>query len=241
MATCEDILEELKSLGTEQNRIIYKRHGMGDRVFGVSFENLRKLHKRIKVNHDLAVKLWDAEFYEARALAMMIADPNAADAATLDRWAESIGNYGIADSLSGYTIKTPFARQMADKWITSESEWIGTAGWNLVGSLALNDKTLPDDYFANHLETIERHLHGSKNRVRYAMNSALIAIGMRSPTLEEKAIAAAKRIGKVEVDHGETNCKTPEAVSYIKKAKDHKKAKAEKAATKKSTTANPVR
>jgi len=31
-------------------------------------------------------------------------------------------------------------------------------------------------------------------------------------------LAAAKRIGKVEVDHGETSCKTPDASTYIRKA-----------------------
>jgi hypothetical protein len=32
------------------------------------------------------------------------------------------------------------------------------------------------------------------------------------------AVAAATRIGKVDVNHGDTNCKTPEAVFYIEKA-----------------------
>lgn len=49
-----------------------------------------------------------------------------------------------------------------------------------------------------------------------------IAIGTRSETLEAKALAAAARIGKVIVDHGQTNCKTPDAVSYIKKARARK-------------------
>lgn len=40
---------------------------------------------------------------------------------------------------------------------------------------------------------------------------------MRTPKLEKIAIAAAVRIGPVEVDHGETACKAPEAVSYIEK------------------------
>jgi hypothetical protein len=31
-------------------------------------------------------------------------------------------------------------------------------------------------------------------------------------------VRTAKKIGKVEVDHGETNCKTPDAVTYIEKA-----------------------
>jgi hypothetical protein len=50
------------------------------------------------------------------------------------------------------------------------------------------------------------------------MNGALISIGIYKPALRKKAIEAARRMGKVDVDHGETNCKTPDAVSYIEKA-----------------------
>ena len=54
----EDVIRELESLGTAQNRKIYKRHGAGDRLFGVSFANLNKLKKKIKTDHDLANQLW---------------------------------------------------------------------------------------------------------------------------------------------------------------------------------------
>ena len=60
------------------------------------------------------------------------------------------------------------------------------------------------------------------------MNNALISIGVRNPKLQKSATAAAVRIGTVEVDHGETSCKTPEAVSYIKKTVAHNKKKAAK-------------
>ena len=49
------------------------------------------------------------------------------------------------------------------------------------------------------------------------MNMALISIGGSREALREKAIAASRRIGKVEVDHGETGCKTPVAEPYINK------------------------
>jgi hypothetical protein len=55
------------------------------------------------------------------------------------------------------------------------------------------------------------------------MNGALISIGILKPALRKRAIEAAKRIGKVEVDHGETNCKTPNAVSSIEKASQRKR------------------
>jgi hypothetical protein len=57
------------------------------------------------------------------------------------------------------------------------------------------------------------------------MNRALIAIGCRSPGLRKLADAAAKRIGKVEIDHGDTACKTPDAAEYIERTWAHSTAK----------------
>ncbi len=87
----------------------------------------------------------------------------------------------------------------------------------LLCTLARSDEELSDDYFAERLATIEREIHGRENRVRYAMNSAVIQIGARNEKLKQLATSTAERIGRVEVDHGETGCKTPEAVSYIEK------------------------
>lgn len=58
------------------------------------------------------------------------------------------------------------------------------------------------------------------------MNNALIAIGIYKPELREKAITAAQRIGKVDVDHGKTSCKIPDAAEYINKAVAHYEKKA---------------
>jgi hypothetical protein len=85
--------------------------------------------------------------------------------------------------------------------------------------MAMRNQDLPDRYFEKYLKTIEKEIHGRKNRVRDAMNGAMIAIGMRSAALEKKATVAAGKVGKVEVDHGETGCKTPDAITYIKKGR----------------------
>jgi hypothetical protein len=55
------------------------------------------------------------------------------------------------------------------------------------------------------------------------MNGALISIGVFKPALRARAIETARSIGKVEVDHGETNGKTPDAVPYIEKASKRKR------------------
>ena len=56
----QEALDTLKSLGTEQNRKIYRRHGAGEDVYGVSFAHLKDLKKKIKTDHDLAVALWES-------------------------------------------------------------------------------------------------------------------------------------------------------------------------------------
>lgn len=219
--TTRDILRELEAYGTEQNRKVYARHGVGESQFGVSFANLRLIGKQHLGDQRLALDLWATGNHDARMLATIIADPEAVTDKLLEDWRKDLDNYVITDALTGLVARTPHCRQKAEKWMRAKAEWTGRAGFGLLAHLAMRDATLPDDYFEPYIELIEREIHTRKNRTRDAMNSALIAIGIRNQNLERKAVAAAKRIGDVEVDHGETGCKTPDAVEYIQRAKEH--------------------
>ena len=205
--TKAEALKELKAAGTAQNRKVYARHGVAGPMYGVSYAALGKLKKRIKIDQPLAEKLWATGIQDAMALGRMIADPAQMTATKLNAWVKTVGNRGLAAELSNLAAESPVARKQTDKWVTSKNELIGCAGWHTLASIARQESGLPDAYFEDHLETIESKIHTSKNWVKYAMNNALISIGTRNTKLEKKAIAAAKRIGKVEVDHGETGCK----------------------------------
>jgi 3-methyladenine DNA glycosylase AlkD len=213
-----ETMQQLEVMGTAQNRKIYRRHGVGENQYGVSTANLKLLQKQIRINHTLAQSLWNTGNHDARLLATMVADPAQVEDHLLEAWAQDLDNYVIADAFAGLVSRTPLARPKMEAWTHAESEWIGQAGWNLLAHLALKDTALPDDYFRSYLNLIEQNIHRRKNRVRYSMNSALIAIGLRNTTLQEEALALARKIGPVEVDHGETNCQTPDAVAYIHKA-----------------------
>ncbi|MFC2140734.1 DNA alkylation repair protein [Acidobacteriota bacterium] len=222
----KEVMEQLEAMGTAQNRKIYARHGAGENMFGVSFANLHKLQKKIKKNHALAVQLWESGNVDAQSLATMIADPEQMDEPTIEKWLQDLDYYMLVDIYVGSIVsKTPFARAKMEQWTQSEDEWVGRAGWQLLAHLAMKDKELSDEYFQPFLERIETSIHTGKNRTRDAMNGALIAIGMRNDALEKKALAVSKAIGTVEVDHGDTSCKTPDAAAYIKKAKNRKKKK----------------
>ena len=224
--TAKDLLKELESLGNEQTRKTHKRHGVTGKAFGVSYADLGKLQKMFKTNHELASGLWASGIHDARVLATMIADPAQMKAREIDAWAKDLSNYVITDALAGLVSKTSSARKKAEQWAKSKDEWLCSAGWQVIGALARRDPDLPDSYFLSYLATIERDIHSSKNRVRHAMNSALIGFGTRNDALEKRALSVAKAIGKVEVDHGETGCKTPDAAGYIRKTNEQVRAKA---------------
>lgn len=215
---CQTVMNELESLGTAQNRKVYARHGVDENMFGVSYADLYKLQKRIKIDHELAVKLWESGNHDARVLATLIADPVKMPDKLVESWMKEVNNYVLMEMLTKFLAKTPLAQKKAEKWRKAKVEWVSSAGWALLAQLALSDKSLPDDYFEPLLDQIEETIHSRMNRVRYEMNGALIAIGMRNDKLEKRALDVASSIGKVEVDHGQTGCKTPDAAEYIRKA-----------------------
>ncbi len=223
--TVTETLKTLESLGNAQNRKVYARHGAPDNQYGVSFANLQKLQKRIRVDQALALGLWKSGNSDARILATMIADPSKMTETILDGWVGAVRYYVLADAVASLAIRTKFARGLAERWIREPDEFVAQAGWSMVARLAMQDKTVPEAYFGKFLPRITRTIHRSENRARYAMNNALIAIGSRSDTLEREALAAARAVGHVEVDHGETGCKTPDAIPYIKKSRAHRRAK----------------
>lgn len=218
-------MEQLEEVGTEQNRKVYKRHGAKEPLFGVSFANLNKLKKEMKKDCDLAVVLWDTGNMDARALATMIADPKQFTSEQLNEWIKDSDYYCLIDVLMSPVSKSSFAMEKMEEWTVSEDEWVGRAGWTLLAHIAMKDKKLEDSFFLPYLEKIESTIHEEKNRKKQAMHSALMAIGIRNDELEKQAISVAQKIGKVDIDHGDTSCKTPDAEGYIKKGRERTKQK----------------
>ena len=219
----EEVMSELRNMGTEQNVKVYKRHGAGDDVHGVSFANLNKLKKRIKVDHELALELWNSGNVDARTLATMVADPAMLTPSIVNRWMNNVHYYVLADLLAALVSRTNFAAKKMEQWMRSRKEYHRQSGYSILSSSLKDGALITDDDCRRYLDIIGKEIHDSPNRARHTMNQALIAIGIYRPALTREAIAIAKRIGRVEVDHGETSCKTPDAVSYIRKALKRKK------------------
>ena len=227
--TPRTLMAELKRLGTPQNRKVYARHGAPASMYGVSFANLYALQKKIKRDHDLARALWDSANPDAQVLGALIADPERATRAELEEWTASASWFMATDYLATFAASTPHALPLAKKWMRSKNELTKRAGYSTLNTLLKRaaddtpDAKLDTAFLEGVLDTIEKRIHAAPNRAREAMNTALICVGTYHDPLHKKAVAAAKRIGKVEIDHGEgTNCKDFIAVDEIAKARAHR-------------------
>lgn len=221
----DEVMRALEKAGTAQTRKTYARHGAQAPMFGVSFAVMKTLVKRIGVDHELALELWNTGNHDARVLAMKIADPARMQSAELDRWGKANPERMWGGYVAMLAAEGPHGRTKAREWLASSHTGLRAGAWTLIGCLANLDETTPDDWFAKHVEQIEKTIHSASNSEREAMNRALITIGGRSAALRKAATAAAKRIGRVEVDHGDTACTTPEAVPYIERMWAHSSAK----------------
>ncbi|HYO43889.1 MAG TPA: DNA alkylation repair protein [Candidatus Limnocylindrales bacterium] len=223
-------LARLEAAGTEQARKTYRRHGAREPLFGVSFAVLDALAREAKRDQALADGLWATGNFDGRLLACKVADPGVRTEAALDAWIADIEQYSLVDVfVAGIAAKVPGVRERADRWAASPRDWTAQAGWDLYGRLALDDVVLEDAYFEGLLERIEAQIATAGNRTRHAMAMNVIAIGSRNERLRVAAEAAAGRIGRVVVDHGDTGCRTPAAVPYLAKVWERRAAKAARA------------
>lgn len=217
----QDVLAQLKKLGKPGTVETYARHGVTGPCHGVAYGDLKPLAKKIGRNHELAQALWASGVHDARVLAAMIADPAAMTRTEIEGWLRDCTNYPLTDAVSNLAAAMPEALQLARAWIATEGEWITTAGWNVIAMIGAKGRLAAPDVDGL-LDRIERTIHTQPNRTRYAMNNVLIGIGGYLDALRPRALTVAKAIGRVDVDHGETGCKTPDAASYIAKLVAHK-------------------
>ena len=211
----QQVLDALKDAGNEQTREAHRLRGASPNLFGVSTADLARLKAEVGVNHEIARRLWSTGNEDARIFATMVADVAALLPDEAERWVVSERWHVVLDAFGDLVARTEYARDKALAWIDSEDERMGRAGWRVIAALAGSKNKIDDEFFGGLLRRIVPGIHGAPNGVRDAMNNALIAIGVRNAALEKLAVAAAKKIGKVHVEHADPKAVTPDAAEYI--------------------------
>jgi len=218
--TAEQILNELEKLGSASYKRTMLNHGAIEPYFGVRISELKKYQKKIKKDYQLALDLYATGVGDAMYLAGLIADETRMTKKDLQRWMKQAS----WEMLSEFTVpwvaaESRFGWELALEWMKSKDEAVAAAGWATLSSVVAvkPDDALDMKEFEKLMGQVVKTIHTAPNRVRYTMNGFIIAVGCYVAPLSEKAMAAAKKIGAVEVDMGNTSCKVPDAAAYIAK------------------------
>ena len=218
--TTKEILLELQAYGDEQTKKTLMTHGAQEPIFGVKVQDLKKILKKTKKNHTLSLELYATGNSDAMYLAGLMADEKQITKEQLEDWVgKAYWSY-----LSEYTVpwvvaETTYGIELGLKWIKSDKETVAAAGWGTLAYYAAvhEDEKLDKTLYISLLDTVQQEIHNAQNRVRYAMNGFVIAVGTYVEALTGKSKEVAKEIGKVTVNVGGTSCKVPLASEYIEK------------------------
>ncbi len=220
MNTVAQVMTELRKKGNPLRISAFAPHGAPKDLFGVSVADMKVIARKIKGDQELACKLYETGNADAMYLAGMVADGSRMSKRQLDSWAKKASWQMISEyAVPAVATESEHARQLANKWIESQTESVASSGWaTYAGIVALTpDEELDLAEIESLLEKIEKEIDHAPNRVRYTMNGFVIAVGTYVLPLGKHARATAKKLGAVEVDMHGTSCKVPLATEYIEK------------------------
>lgn len=228
----EQVLAELEARRDTRAIAVWQRLGMDIRAyFGVNLTQLKQLASNIGRQHNLAIQLWETGIHDARLLAVLIEEPEKMTEAQLDQWMSEVDYWDLSDKIAQLLVpklEPKLVGRKVKQWLKSSNEWIERAAYILIGQVAKLEKdVLPAKDFEVYLKRVERQIRKAKNWVQEGMLYAVMAIGTRNKTLYKKALAVASRIKEfeIEVDYGDTSCRTPDVLAYLESEKVQAKMK----------------
>ncbi len=214
--TFEEVMSILKSLGTESRWKFNLKNGAGSNQFGVGMMQLKNLAKELKVDHPLAVKLWETGNVDAMLLSSMIMEAPKISLEQAENMVTPLSYSPLIDELVFNTLKNmPFAKILKQRWIRSNTASLGRAGWDLMIDQIISGKfhSLSID---NILNDIESNMKNAPKLKQEAMNRCLCEIGIRMMEYTQRCIAIGTKLGRLDerpVSEGYASSYAPEWIA----------------------------
>jgi len=218
--TANEILAEIKPLGSDSYKRVIFNHGVKEPCFGVKISDLQKIVKRIKRDYQLALDLYDTGVYDAMYLAGLIADDMQMTKDDLQHWVAKAYCPGLSQATVAWvTAGSAHGWTLGLEWIEAEPPLVAVAGWATLGSLVAIKPDAQLDLAALNglLQRVQETIQPAPDWVRYQMNSFVIAVGCYVSPLTDIAIQTAEQTGPVMADLGNNSCQVPFAPDYIRK------------------------
>jgi 3-methyladenine DNA glycosylase AlkD len=200
-ARVDEVVAALRRLGSQRNRDGMARFAIpSEHAFGIGMPRLYAMAKKIGVDHELALALWETGWLEVRFVAAFIDDPELVTPAQMDRWCRDFDNWAVCDTVCFKLFdRVPHAYAKVAEWARREAEFEKRAAFALLASLALHDKRSGDAPFLRAMPLIERAADDDRNFVKKGVSWALRGVGHRNATLHAAAVKLATRLAASKV------------------------------------------
>jgi 3-methyladenine DNA glycosylase AlkD len=194
--TAEEVIKELKKHYNQKNIDGMARFGIvSANAFGVATPVIKAIAKKLGKNHELALELWESNYYEARAIAFLIDDPKLVSKSQMNKWVRDFDSWAICDGTCCYLFqKTPYAIEKIFEWADRKEEFIRRTAFSLIAYISVHHKKRDDKEFLQFFPLIKKYSTDERNFVKKAVNWALRQIGKRSKYLNKEALKLAKEI-----------------------------------------------
>ncbi|MGH2575870.1 MAG: DNA alkylation repair protein [Ignavibacteria bacterium] len=155
-----------------------------EKAYGISMPNIRKVARKYRHNHELALSLWETGIHEARIAAALMDDPKKVTQTQMEKWVKDFNSWDLCDQCCGNLFdRTPYAHKKAVEWCKKEKEFVKRAGFALMAWLAVHDKKADNKKLSSFFPLIEKGSDDDRNFVKKAVNWALRQIGKRNSVL----------------------------------------------------------
>ncbi|MFK4730917.1 DNA alkylation repair protein [Agromyces mediolanus] len=209
--TVDEVLAELAELEDPRMREVNARHGDDH---GVNLTKLRGVAKRLKSDHEFALRLWATGDTAARLVAILIAKPRAFTPAELDEMLREARAPKVHDWLVNYVVKKgPHAEELRKAWLADADPVVASAGWALTSDAVAKRPEVLD--LPALLDTVEAEMKDAPDRLQWEMNTCLATIGIRRPELRDRALDIGERLEVLKDHPTPPNCTSPYAPIWI--------------------------
>lgn len=206
-----ELLAELDALEDPRMREVNEKHGDDH---GVNLSKLRLVAKRLKTQHELAGELWNTGDTAARLLALLVCRPKLYSPDELDRMLRDARAPKVHDWLVNYVVKkSPHFEELRLRWFSDPDTVVASAGWALTSHRVEKGPGGLD--LPGLLDTIEAEMKDAPDRLQWAMNHCLAAIGIHNPDLRARAIDIGERLEVLKDYPTPPNCTSPFAPIWI--------------------------
>lgn len=209
--TVVEVMAELAALEDPKMREVNERHGDDH---GVNLTSLRAVAKRVKTQHELAVRLWETDDTAAKLVALLICRPRAFSRDELDAMLRAARTPKVHDWLVNYVVKkSPHREELRLAWLADPDPVVRSAGWTLTIDRVAKDAAGLD--LPGLLDVIEATMKDAPDRLQWELNHCLAQIGISHADLRARAIDIGERLEVLKDYPTPPNCTSPFAPTWI--------------------------